>query len=82
VTEQEEASLLGEEEKPLPGVGRLVIACAFGSLVGAAAAMLLSPWRGAEARLRLKYRLRECCSVARHRAIGMGRRHKGMHTHA
>jgi gas vesicle protein len=30
-----------------------------GSVVGAAAALLLSPWRGAEARLRLKERAKD-----------------------
>lgn len=47
------------------GAGRVVFAGLLGALVGAAAAMLLSPWRGAEARLRLKERGKELTEGAK-----------------
>ncbi len=47
------------------GAGRVLFAGLVGSLVGAAAAMLLSPWRGAEARLRLKQRSKELAEGAK-----------------
>lgn len=85
MSNQQEELQIGEEKQPT-GVGRLVFAGALGSLIGAGAAMLFSPWRGAEARLRLKYHLKEWGSSARHRASGLVRRQKGMHkrmhTHA
>ncbi len=47
------------------GVGGVLLAGLLGSLVGAAAAMLLSPWRGAEARLRLKERGKDLAEGAK-----------------
>jgi len=41
------------------GAGALVVVGLLGTAVGAAAALLLSPWRGAEARLRLKERAKD-----------------------
>lgn len=45
--------------------GRFVVAGLLGALVGAGAAMLLSPWRGAEARLQLKERGKEFTEAAK-----------------
>ena len=39
--------------------GALVVVGLLGTAVGAAAALLLTPWRGAEARLRLKERAKD-----------------------
>ncbi len=47
------------------GGGRFVFAGLLGALVGAAAAMLLSPWSGSEARLQLKQRSKELAEGAR-----------------
>ncbi len=85
MSNQQEELQMGEEKQPT-GVGRLVFAGALGSLIGAGAAMLFSPWRGAEARLRLKYHVKEWGATAKQKTIGLCRRRrglrKGMHTHA
>jgi gas vesicle protein len=47
------------------GAGRFVVAGLLGALVGAGAALLLSPWRGAEARLQLKERGKEFAEAAK-----------------
>ena len=41
------------------GGGALVVVGLLGTAIGAAAALLLTPWRGAEARLRLKERAKD-----------------------
>jgi gas vesicle protein len=45
--------------------GKVALAGVIGAAAGAATAMLLSPWRGAEARLRLKDRMRGACFKAK-----------------
>ncbi len=59
-------------------IGGLVLATAIGSLIGAGVAMLFSPWRGAEARLRLKYQLKEFGTASKQKIIGLCRRRRGM----
>lgn len=54
-----------EEQKAGGAAGKVALAGAIGAVVGAATAMLLSPWRGAEARLRLKDRMRSSCFKAK-----------------
>jgi gas vesicle protein len=47
-----------------------------GSVIGAATAMLLSPWRGAEARLRLKERAKDVSSTVSDKAKEMAAKAK------
>ena len=53
------------------GAGKMVAAGVLGTVIGAAAAMLLSPWRGAEARLRLKERAKDVGSKMGDKAKNM-----------
>ena len=47
------------EDRHGRGTGALVVVGLLGTAVGAAAALLLSPWRGSEARQRLKERAKD-----------------------
>ena len=54
------------------GSGAVVVAGILGAAVGAAAAMLLSPWRGPEARERLKERAKDVGSRVGAKAKDVG----------
>jgi gas vesicle protein len=56
----------GQSKQPgRAGTGKVVLVGVLGAAVGAVAALLLSPWRGAEARLRLKDRAKDLGSKAK-----------------
>lgn len=65
-----------EKQHGRGGAGKMVAVGVLGSLVGAAAAMLLSPWRGAEARLRLKERAKDVGSKVGDKAKDMAAKAK------
>lgn len=54
------------------GAGALVVVGLLGTAVGAAAALLLSPWRGSEARQRLKERAKDVGSKIGAKAKDVG----------
>jgi len=60
------------------GACKMVVAGVLGSVIGAAAAMLLSPWRGAEARLRLKERAKDVGSKVSDKAKDVAAKAKEM----
>jgi gas vesicle protein len=72
----------GEEDQGKPhgrgGAGKLVVVGVLGSVIGAATAMLLSPWRGAEARLKLKERAQDVSSKVGEKAKEMATKAKEM----
>ena len=68
---------------PLPGPQGLYTVSVWprallGSVIGAAAALLLSPWRGAEARLKLKERAQDVSSKVGEKAKEMAVKAKEM----
>ena len=60
------------EDRRHRGAGALVVVGLLGTAVGAAAALLLSPWRGSEARQRLKERAKDVGSKVGAKAKDVG----------
>ena len=60
------------EDRHGRGAGALVVVGLLGTAVGAAAALLLSPWRGSEARQRLKERAKDVGSKVGAKAKDVG----------
>jgi len=60
------------EDRRHRGAGALVVVGLLGTAVGAAAALLLSPWRGSEARQRLKERAKDVGSKVGAKAKDIG----------
>ena len=66
-----------EDQTKSVGRGKLLLVGALGSILGAAAALLLAPWRGAEARKKLKEGAAKAGAAAKEKATVIFRRAKG-----
>ena len=78
MTEERDELQGSEEEGPSRGGRkRFLVVGLLGAAVGAVTAMLLTPWRGAEARKKLKEGAQKAGSAVKDKAVTVIRRGKG-----